>query len=190
VSVFRPCPKLGKRPSKPRKPIPRSPIKKRKGSAKNCDNGKRIPRRDPVEVRAWAVQKRLEKLQDISPAQLAIGAILRDYGVDFKYEHIWDNADFPYFSDIYIPSIKMTVECDGKFHLDQKKSDTGKALYIARNFGVGTVRIWNEECLNETKARQRVAEMLGVKITETHPSSTAPSASPPPRCSRNGGKRI
>jgi|HubBroStandDraft_1064217.scaffolds.fasta_scaffold538946_2 very-short-patch-repair endonuclease len=74
------------------------------------------------------------------------------------------NGDYPYFSDIYFPAHKLTIECDGKFHLDQNKADTGKALYIARNFGVGTVRMWNGGCLDEAKARKRIMGMLGMKI--------------------------
>jgi very-short-patch-repair endonuclease len=90
--------------------------------------------------------------------------MLTDYGFKFEYEHIWPNGDYPYFSDIYIPGLKITIECDGDHHRDQKKADTGKAMYIARNFGIATVRMWNGECLNETNARGRIAEMLGIQI--------------------------
>jgi very-short-patch-repair endonuclease len=176
MATFRPCPKNPDwKRKKPPKPIARTPIKKRKGSAKCSDNGKRVARRDPAEVQAWAAQKRGEKLADLSPAQLAIGEVLRDYGVKFEFEWIWENGDFPYFSDIFIPSIKMTIEADGDFHKDQKKADTGKAMYIARNYGVGTIRIPNKDCLDDAKARKRIAEMLGMA---TEPSSASPLRSP------------
>ena len=86
---------------------------------------------------------------------------LREIRDAFVFEHIWPNGDYPYFSDIYLPAHKLTIECDGVHHRDQQKADTGKALYIARNFGVGTVRFWNSECLDGTAA-DRLKTMLGL----------------------------
>lgn len=45
-----------------------------------------------------------------------------------------------------------SIECDGNFHRDQRKADTGVATYIARQFGVGTIRSWNRECLDGAAA--------------------------------------
>jgi very-short-patch-repair endonuclease len=112
---------------------------------------------------AWALQKRQEKLKDLSPAELAVGAILREFGVRFEYEKIWHNGDYPCFSDIYLPDHKLTIECDGDFHRDQRKADMGKALYIARQYG-GTIRFWNRECLNG--ATLRLKNVLGVDLLE------------------------
>lgn len=158
---FQPCPKTGKRPKAAPKPIQRTPIKKRKGSAKCSDNGKRTPRRDPAKTWAWALQKQREKLEELSPAQLAIGIMLRNYGVKFEYEKPWPNGDNPYFSDLWLPDHKITIECDGNHHRDQKKADTGKSMYIARNFGVATVRVWNAD-VQSGIALQRIREMLGL----------------------------
>jgi very-short-patch-repair endonuclease len=146
---------------KPPKPLKRGKaIKKCRGSFKASDNGKRKPRRDPAKTEAWALQKRAEKLADLSPAQLAIGAILSRYGIRFEYEKYWPNGDYPVFSDLHLPDHKITIECDGNFHRGQRRADMGKAMYIARNFGVGTIRFWNSECLDGT-AEARIKQAFG-----------------------------
>ena len=84
-----PHPKPTARPKRPPKWLRRKKaLKKCRGSFKASDNGKRKPRRDPAEVLRWATEKRLEKLADLSPAQIAVGEILRDCQVRFEYEKI------------------------------------------------------------------------------------------------------
>jgi very-short-patch-repair endonuclease len=173
-------PKPTKKPKKPWKPITRSPIKKCKGSFKASDNGKRTRRRTDADVMAWALQKQAEKLRDLSPPQMAVGAILREFGIRFEFEKIWPNGDNPCFSDLYLPDHRLTIEVDGDFHKDQRRADTGKAMYIARQFGVGTMRFWNKDCLNG-KAKTRLIEALG--LTDTTTDGTLPTHSTEAGCS-------
>jgi very-short-patch-repair endonuclease len=105
-------------------------------------------------------------LEELSTAQVAVGEMLRHFGINFEYEKIWPNGDHPYFSDVYLPDHKLTIECDGNHHRDQKKADIGKSMYIARNFGVATVRVWNSD-VDSGLALQRIREMLGLAIPQT-----------------------
>jgi very-short-patch-repair endonuclease len=149
------------RRKKPPKSLRRSRVKRAKGSFKASDNGKRTPRRDPAEVRAWAMAKQAEKRAELSPAQLAIGAFLARQGIRFEYETYWENGDYPIFSDIFIPSLKLTIECDGDFHRQQRRADIARALYLARRYGIGTLRVWNRDCPNG-KAEARLKQQLGL----------------------------
>jgi very-short-patch-repair endonuclease len=153
-------PKATKR-LKPRKPLRRTRIKRAKGSFKASDNGKRTVRRDPAEVHAWAMARQAEKRAELSPAQIAIGTFLARHRIRFEYEVYWENGDYPIFSDICLPDHKLTIECDGDFHKDQKRADIARSLYLARRFGVATIRVWNRDCLNG-KAEERLRQTLGL----------------------------
>jgi hypothetical protein len=155
-------PKNGPKPKKPRKPIGRrTPLKKCRGAFKAVDNGKRTRRRTDGDVMAWALQKQHEKLGSLSPYQIAIGEFLRDNGIRFEFEKIWPNGDAPIFSDIFLPDHHLTIEVDDRSHDHQGRHDKKRAMYIARNFSVGTIRFKDAE-VRDGCAWGRLKQTLGL----------------------------
>ena len=155
--MIRPVPKKGKKPKTKRKPLAN------RRHFRAFDNGKRCRRRSDEEVIAWALEKQREKLKDLSPAQLAVGAILKDGGIHFEYEKFWINGDRPIFSDLYVPHHRLTIEVDGRFHRGQSRYDTQRAEWLARTHKVGTIRIWNRDVASGL-AKQRIRQMLGLNL--------------------------
>lgn len=109
----------------------------------------------------WALQKQREKLTGLSPYQITIGEFLRDHGVRFEFEKIWPNGDAPIFSDIFLPDHNLTIEVDDRSHDHQARHDKERAMYLARNFSVGTARFKDAE-VRGGYAWARLRQMLGL----------------------------
>jgi len=80
--------------------------------------------------------------------------------VRYEREKIWPNGDRPVFSDIYAPDYRLTIEAAGGQHRANRKHDQGRALWLARRFGVGTIRFRNSDILNG-KAEADLAQRFG-----------------------------
>lgn len=135
-----------------------------RGAFRASDNGKRTRRRTDGDVMAWAQQKRAEKLANLHPYQLVIGMILRNHGIRFEYEWIFENGDRPIFADLFLPDHHTTIELDDKSHDGQGRYDKDRAMFLARTYTVATVRFTYSEVAHGYAA-DRLKQMLGVETT-------------------------
>jgi very-short-patch-repair endonuclease len=153
-----------KKRTKVRKPLRRSRIKpgKNKFKAYGENPFKTYHRsRDEAETDRWAEDQAERRRSNPTEAEAAVEGILDQLGVAYIREKVWANGSHPIFSDFYLPDHKMTIECDGENHRADKVYDRRRSMWLARKHGVGTVRLWNRDCLNG-KAALRLREMLGL----------------------------
>ena len=154
-----------KRQKKPPKPLRRGKQPKRgktKFSAFEDNPFKQYHRHhSEAQTDRWAEEEAERRRGSPTEAEAAVASILDSLGVAYIREKIWSNGCHPIFSDFYLPDHKITIECDGENHRENAIYDRRRALWLARKFNVGTVRLWNRDCLNG-KAEARIREMLGI----------------------------
>lgn len=153
-------PKLGKKPKRKPRPLKRSRIKP--GSTHFVDYLNPVKRyAGCYEIPAWAHAEAEGRRQAPTEAEAAIGAILSRKGLSYEREKIWPNGPKPVFSDFYLKSHHITIECDGAHHRLNKVKDNKRALWLARYWGTGTIRFWNGECMDGT-AEVRIVQAFGL----------------------------
>lgn len=118
--------------------------------------------RSDFEVIQYALQMRQERLTNPTRAETALSQILRDLGIAHEREKIFLNGDRFILADVYLPGYNLTIECDGeRLHKSQERYDNQRAMWLARAYGVGTVRFGNKEILSG-KTREQLIMALGL----------------------------
>jgi len=68
--------------------------------------------------------------------------ILESLGLECEIEKLFD----PYSIDIYIPSLNLAVEIDGRYwHRNRQSRDRARDAYLKSHFGLQTIRVWEDE---------------------------------------------
>lgn len=118
----------------PRQKLKLKPVKKPRVKIK----------KDALIKRANQIQSKLVK--DATKHEKIVAKELDKLGVEYSFQHIFIIKDKMYFSDFYIPSIKLTIEIDGfhHFHDPQKAKDNQKSKAL-NSQGVKTMRFKNDE---------------------------------------------
>jgi len=155
--VLRACPKMGKKPRKPRRPLAVRGRLKRRALA--------IRWRQPTfEQKSFAVRCSNEnraRSADEAPT-VALRAVLAELGVRFWQEEIvWYDGDLFVLVDFWLPDHKIGIELDGLQHRRQHVYDWEKDKMVREVTGFTVKRFWNSWA---TKAglRDRVVEMLEI----------------------------
>lgn len=93
--------------------------------------------------------------------------LIKELGINnYVFQKEWIEEGGFYISDFYFPSIKLTIELDGLYHLEplQKKRDQTKAKWL-RNNGISTMRITNEKVKwMSTASLRTILKRKGLKI--------------------------
>ena len=144
--IFRPVPKLGKKPKATPKPLPR------RGPFRVKDNPFKVYRQPNQEMVASAYRRRTEHLANPGSCEEAFNDILKSIGLvenrDYERESICFYPGSYVLFDFFFKSRRLAFEIDGSAHDDrgQKNHDEGRDQYFARR-GVKTVRIKNRVVL-------------------------------------------
>lgn len=149
LMAIRPCPKMGKRPKKPRRPLPR------KGPFRTQWNAFKAYRPPRPDFKAKALQRRLELLAEArdNPAEEAFNTLLVDMGYVEDKDYVrQDLVFYPggyAYPDFHFRSRKVFFECDGLTHAEpgQARHDGGRDRYFL-GVGIRTVRISNRTVLS------------------------------------------
>lgn len=144
LTVFRACPKLGRRQKKRRKPIPR------RSRFETFSHPFKVYKTDPPdEIRRKAEQCRAEQRAANNPVEIRFAGILNQLGVkfdpvrDFQRIVYLPDADNPrgYFViDFCLDHYRHIFETDGRCHEGSKKRDEKRDQYMATR-GYKTTRI-------------------------------------------------
>jgi hypothetical protein len=141
---IRPCPKLGLKPKKRRRPL------QRKSTFRTYENAFKTYKTDhPDVIRRKAEQCRAEQRAANNPAEIGCAGILNQIGATFDplrdYQRIVylpdDRNPKGYFvPDWVLDTYRAVIEVDGKTHLLTKKSDERKDRWFAER-GYKVIRI-------------------------------------------------
>ena len=75
----------------------------------------------------------------------------------------------PYILDFYCPLLRLNIEIDGGYHLEEKEYDEERERFLAGNF-IKTIRFKNEEVMNNLENVLKVikenANVLLCQITQ------------------------
>jgi very-short-patch-repair endonuclease len=158
MSVFRSCPKKGKRSQKRRKRIAR------KGRFKLYDNPTKQYRLEPTEnIRSKAQKCRAEQLAHNWPAEAALADMLTQIGVQFERQAVIYRTGSYICVDILVRDRSVAFELDGSAHELQKGYDAGRDRWLEQTHGIRTVRLANRTVLHDRAHTEAVVRRaLGV----------------------------
>lgn len=159
-------PKAGKRPKKPRKPLPRSKAKiatKSRFKAQSNVFKQYTSKRSPKQVREFAARCQQQRLCNPTAAENRMEEILRGLGIHFTREFVLMHSDSTRFVllDFWLPMHKIAIECDGQeLHARQKNYDAGRDAFL-KSHGIRTLRFDNSAVLKTPAATaERVLAIL------------------------------
>lgn len=96
------------------------------------------------QVIAFARQRRAERLQNRTRAEIAFAEILDGMGVLYESEAIFLNGDRFVLIDFLVRGKKIAFEIDGSAHRAQSMYDAGRDRWLLRKYGVKVLRLENE----------------------------------------------
>jgi methionyl-tRNA synthetase len=142
----------------------------------------------PADLRAFARKLRGEQ----TDAENRLWTLIRDRrlgGAKFRRQHPIE----PYVLDFYCHEAKLAIELDGGGHADQQARDLKRDSFIAAK-GIETLRVWNNQMLNETESVleliwNRLVEKGIIRLMSESTSKSAPSP-PAPLPEGEGGSHI
>ncbi len=87
---------------------------------------------------------RQELLYKSTPSEKSVCRILEGMGVKFVRQMQIRTGRKTFYADIYIPSLRLVIEVDGKYHFtqDQKRRDANRSACL-RRMGLHVFRICN-----------------------------------------------
>lgn len=98
------------------------------------------------QVRVRAEISRQARLRNRTIAELAFEEILKEQGVSYEKEKIFQNGDRWVLTDFFIPRRNLAIEIDGNAHAGQADYDRGRTEWL-REKGIETVRFSNNQVL-------------------------------------------
>lgn len=155
---------------KRRKPLNR----KRKFHAKDNPT-KRYATREIREVRAFAVQCRIKRLETPTEAEEVFTGIMENLrqisGKEFEYERekIFYYADRFIIADFFINTHSLIIEIDGGAHTSQEEYDYGRDKYF-EGYGLRTARFTNAQVLRRPQeVEAHLREILNATSSSPSP---------------------
>lgn len=135
---------------------------KRKFHAQDNETKTYKTKRTPADVARFAEACRMERLANPTPAEDAFEQILRDMGVGYEREKIWNYAGgngFVLF-DFFLPTLRIAIEVDGSSHSNQKRFDVERDKYFA-SIGISTIRFENAQILRTpAQVEEKIREII------------------------------
>lgn len=101
-----------------------------------------------------------------SPLEKAMMDFLKSYNIKYNFQKIYyirSKGGFIkqyYIVDFYIPSKKIILETDGKFHREQADYDRTRSYIIQKNYPKVTIVRWNSSDFHSVTNMRKLLEIL------------------------------